>query len=63
MVSLSALYDADQRVRDTTVSQLAEKITVPHPLNNVIYADGVSPCRHAKKHTEFQMCSQEVKAR
>ena len=62
MVTLSDLYDADKRTRDAVVQRLASTSTIPHPLNNVQYADGISPCRHAKKHQSGQVCNQEVRA-
>ena len=57
---LSDLYDADKRTRDPEVRRLAGTRTIPHPLNNVQYADGISRCRHAKKHTRFESCRQAV---
>ncbi|MGI8307050.1 hypothetical protein [Saccharopolyspora hattusasensis] len=58
MVSLSG---ADRRTRDPKVRELATKTTIPHPLNNVQYADGISKCCHAKKHQRFQRCPQQVR--
>ena len=49
MAQLAELYDADKRTRDPRIRELAAKYTIPHPLNNVQYADGISWCRHAKK--------------
>lgn len=60
MPTLSDLYDADRRTRDPKIRELAGR-PIPHPLNNVQYADGVSKCRHAKKHHRFQPCRQEVR--
>lgn len=62
MPTLSELYDADKRTRDPEIRALAAELSIPHPLNNVQYADGISRCRHAKKHEWFQYCSQEVRA-
>lgn len=61
MPTLSDLYNADQRTHDPKIRGLAEEIFIPHPLNNVQYADGVSKCRHGKKHERFQLCHQEVR--
>jgi len=61
MPQLSDLYDADRRVTDPVVAHLAAEKTIPHPLNNVAYADGISPCRHGKKHGPFEACRQEVR--
>lgn len=60
MPQLSDLYDADRHTRDPQVRQLATQMTIPHPLNNVAYADGISPCRHARKHPPFTPCPQTV---
>lgn len=60
-ITLADLYDADRRRRDLQVHQIADDQTIPHPLNNVSYADGISACRHAKKHTHYQLCRQEVR--
>ncbi|ROR76094.1 hypothetical protein SAMN06295974_3758 [Plantibacter flavus] len=60
MVQLSDLYDADKRTRDPVVRALATTSTIPHPLNNVRYADGISRCRHARTHTANQVCRQKV---
>ncbi len=57
---LSDLYNADKRTRNTTVARLSAESTIPHPLNNVQYADGISRCRHAKRHERFDACKQEV---
>lgn len=59
---LSDLYDGDKRVRDAVTRRLAAGRTIPHPLNNVHYADGVSLCRHAKRHGQWQFCNQEVRS-
>lgn len=61
MPQLSDLYDADRRVTDPVVARLSAEKTIPHPLNNVAYADGISPCRHGKKHGPFEACRQEVR--
>lgn len=58
---LSDLYDADYRATHPEAARLAAEQTIPHPLNNVQYADGISSCRHAKKHYRFQCCTQEVR--
>lgn len=58
---LSDLYDADYRATHPEAARLAAEKTIPHPLNNVQYADGISSCRHAKKHQRFQYCPQEVR--
>lgn len=42
MPTLSDLYNADQRTRDPEIRELTEKNLIPHPLNNVQYADGIS---------------------
>ncbi len=60
-MKLSDLYDADRRVRDPEARRLAGEMTIPHPLNNVRYADGISPCRHAKRHQRFELCRQAVR--
>lgn len=57
---LSDLYDADQRTKSAEVRKLAAESTVPHPLNNVQYADAISPCRHAKRHHRFDICRQQI---
>lgn len=59
--TLSDLYDADQRTRDPKIRELAHTSFIPHPLNNVAYTDGVSVCRHVRKHDRFQPCRQEVR--
>lgn len=61
MPTLSDLYEADQRTRDPKIRELADKSLIPHPLNNVRYGDGISKCRHARKHGQFQLCHQEVR--
>lgn len=61
MPQLSDLYDADQRTTDPVVADLAATKTIPHPLNNVQYADGISRCRHGKTHGPFEVCRQEVR--
>jgi len=61
MAQLSDLYDADKRRSDQTIRELAEKYTIPHPLNNVQYADGISHCRHARGHQSFQLCQQTIR--
>lgn len=38
---LSDLYDADRRTRDEVAARLASWMTIPHPLYEVRYADGV----------------------
>lgn len=58
---LSDLYDADYRATHPEAARLAAEKTIPHPLNNAQYADGISSCRHAKKHYRFQYCPQEVR--
>lgn len=58
---LSDLYDADYRTKHPEAAALAAKKAIPHPLNNVQYADGISSCRHAKKHQRFELCQQEVR--
>ena len=40
-VQLSDLYDADKRTRDPLIARLAAESTIPHPLYEVRYADGV----------------------
>lgn len=57
---LSDLYDADARTKNAEARRLAGESTIPHPLNNVEYADAVSPCRHAKRHQRFEPCSQQI---
>lgn len=59
--TLADLYDADLRTRDETTRRLAAMLPVPHPLNNVRYADGVSPCRHSRRHDRWEPCRQEVR--
>lgn len=61
MAQLADLYNADKRTRDPQIRELAAKNTIPHPLNNVQYADGISHCRHAKKHQSFQLCHQAIR--
>lgn len=61
MAQLAELYDADKRTRDPQIRELAAKITIPHPLNNVQYADGISHCRHEKRHQPFQLCQQTIR--
>lgn len=50
MPTLSTLYSADARRTDPVVARLAREESIPHPLNNVHYADGISTCPHARKH-------------
>lgn len=59
-MTLSDLYSATYRATHPDAMKLAAKTSIPHPLNNVQYADGISRCRHAKRHTQFQVCNQEV---
>jgi len=54
--SLSDLYDADKRATDRRAAELAARLPIPHPLRNVQYADGISPCSHAKRHARFEFC-------
>jgi hypothetical protein len=61
-MSITDLCDADARTRDPRVREMASVYLIPHPLNNVEYADGSSRCRHAKKHGRFQACQQELRA-
>lgn len=61
MPTLCDLYDAEQRTRDPKIHEVASTSLIPHPLNNVAYADGVSRCRHARTHDRFQSCRQEVR--
>lgn len=56
---LSDFYDADLRAKDPAAMQFAAEQMIPHPLNNVQYADGISQCRHAKRHKQHQACRQE----
>ena len=59
---LSDMYDADKRITDEQVRRVAESgWLVPHPLNNVQYADGISVCRHAKKHKAHEACMQKIR--
>lgn len=60
-MQLSDFYDGDKRIRDPQVRRLTQYVAIPHPLNNVAYADGISRCRHAKKHFAHQMCVQEIR--
>lgn len=62
MAQLAELYNADKRTGDPQIRGLAEKITIPHPLNNVQYSDGISSCRHAKRHQRFGHCPQKIHA-
>jgi len=61
MTTLADLYDADKRTRNAEVRRLALNVDVPHPLNNVLYADGISPCRHSKRHERYDSCRHEVR--
>jgi hypothetical protein len=58
--TLSSLYDADVRTKDPVARRLAGETKIPHPLNNVQYADGISKCRHSKRHGRWQWCAQQV---
>lgn len=49
-VTLADLYDADLRTRDEIVRTLAKRTPIPHPLEEVQYADGIKACTHARKH-------------
>jgi len=40
---LADLYNADKRVRDAEVKQVAGNFRIPHPLPRVQYADGTAP--------------------
>jgi hypothetical protein len=60
-VRLSDLYSANFRANHPVAMKLAASMPIPHPINNVRYADGISRCRHAKRHTQFRLCSQEVR--
>lgn len=55
--ALRYLYDADLRAADPVVQDLAAELTIPHPLKNVAYADGMLACTHAKWHTRLERCS------
>jgi hypothetical protein len=55
--TLSDLYDADLRAAEPVARNLAAELTIPHPLNNVAYADGMLACTHAKRHTQLEKCS------
>ena len=59
---LSDIHSANYRARHPKAMQYAAKTAIPHPLNNVQYADGISLCRHAKRHVQFDLCQQEVRA-
>lgn len=61
MVRLSDLYSADFRANHPEAMKLAGEVAIPHPLNNVQYADGISLCRHAKKHRQGDFCPQEFR--
>lgn len=54
--SLSDLYSANVRANYPEAMRLAAELTIPHPLKNVQYADGIIPCTHAKKHKPFEPC-------
>lgn len=41
-MTLSDLYNADFRAKNVVAMKLAATTPVPHPLNNVQYADGIS---------------------
>lgn len=47
-VVLADLYSGDRR---GTAAELAERVTIPHPLHGVVYADGVDRCTHARRCT------------
>lgn len=38
---LSELFDGDKARRDVVIARLRETVTIPHPLHEVRYADGV----------------------
>ena len=61
MRTLANLYDADMRVRDAETQRIAANYPIPHPLNNVQYADGISRCRHSKTHGQHDNCRQEFR--
>ena len=48
--TLRDLWDADRRLALPALARLAGTFHVPHPLNGVLYADGMLPCTHAKAH-------------
>lgn len=53
---LAELYDADLR-RDQRTFDMASRVPIPHPLRNVEYADGMRPCTHARKHSQWESCA------
>lgn len=58
---LADLSSANFRASNPEAMKLAAEVQIPHPLNNVKYADGISRCRHAKRHVQFQACNQQVR--
>lgn len=58
--SLSDLYSATVRARDTQAMTLAKTTLVPHPLRNVSYADGEIPCTHVQRHQRFEHCKLDL---
>lgn len=47
-IVLADLYSGD---RHGPAAELAERVTIPHPLHGVTYADGADVCTHAKRCT------------
>jgi hypothetical protein len=56
LTGLRDLFDADKRIRDTEIRDLAIAVRIPHPLRGVQYGDGIGGRRHARKHTPEQTC-------
>ena len=54
---LVELYDADLRTIDQRTFDMASRVPIPHPLRNVEYADGMRPCTHARKHSQWEPCA------
>lgn len=46
---LAELYDADLRTIDQRTFDMASRVPIPHPLRDVVYADGVYACGHEPK--------------
>lgn len=49
-IRLSDLYSGDRRTTDERVRGLADRKTIPHPLQGVHYADGTMPGSHARRY-------------
>lgn len=60
--SLTDVYDADLRITDPLTTELVAKVTIPHPLLDVEYADGVYSCPHKPRCWNKRACIERYTA-